>query len=630
MSRRHLALVAAVSTAAASLSVLTSSASAATQYDFEDGTTQTWGPSFNTPWPNPAVNALGATDGGQAYNFNIPPGFTFGGQSLVRPNGFGAADPAEGARWDNFVASNLMLVDLSVEGTKPADSDASPTLQAQYVAMWPALNGRGPASGLPSLDGAGNKTYTFIGSFDRPIDLDTGSTARYQLAFSPGYFTGVRTHTFAWDYVNAGYDFSLLTPTADDQNYTILHYTTNTDCANPFAGRVAMDNVRVYRAKSTDPTYNGPATGGAFAASNFANGFVSGAGAISIFKKIDGADTATVNVSSNVTVGTLMLNNAPRSNLLAIIPGNPTSYTFAGASTLTIDGGTREGAIVAVDGDNVISAPLSLQSNTVIDLAADPSQDGVPAAPASLAVGNVTLAAGKTLRTTSIGSLTVNGNLIGGAGSSIALNGAGRTSLVGSSRRIATGSLAIGSKAQLDVGSGSVTVNYDGSTPFATLYGAAISGFAAGTNTGTGIVTTAAGRTVGIVEASSVTLAGNSFLGQVVDGTTILIRSTFAGDFDLSGLVEFADLVVLAQNYQGTGTLVWRQGDTNYDGQVNFADLVSLAQNYQRPLTLEELSVLGSDVAADWALAQSLVPEPTTLVTLAAVSAMALRRRRDC
>jgi hypothetical protein len=61
----------------------------------------------------------------------------------------------------------------------------------------------------------------------------------------------------------------------------------------------------------------------------------------------------------------------------------------------------------------------------------------------------------------------------------------------------------------------------------------------------------------------------------------ILVRSGRAGDANLDGGVGFADLVVLAQNYNvPPAGATWTRGDFNYDGVVNFGDLVILAQNY--------------------------------------------------
>jgi hypothetical protein len=53
------------------------------------------------------------------------------------------------------------------------------------------------------------------------------------------------------------------------------------------------------------------------------------------------------------------------------------------------------------------------------------------------------------------------------------------------------------------------------------------------------------------------------------------------GDINGDGTVGFADLLTLAQNYNGTGK-DWSKGDLNYDGTVGFADLLSLAQHYNQ------------------------------------------------
>jgi hypothetical protein len=104
------------------------------------------------------------------------------------------------------------------------------------------------------------------------------------------------------------------------------------------------------------------------------------------------------------------------------------------------------------------------------------------------------------------------------------------------------------------------------------------------------------------------------------------------GDANASGTVDFADLVIVAQQYNNSGPQIsWSEGDFNYDGVVDFGDLVPLAQNYNLtgPLLTEDGQPIGgSDFAADWALAQSMVPEPATLSAVISGAAMFGRRRR--
>ena len=53
-----------------------------------------------------------------------------------------------------------------------------------------------------------------------------------------------------------------------------------------------------------------------------------------------------------------------------------------------------------------------------------------------------------------------------------------------------------------------------------------------------------------------------------------------AGDVNRDRSVDFSDLVILAQNYNGVGGRTFAQGDINGDGNVDFSDLTILAQRY--------------------------------------------------
>jgi ELWxxDGT repeat protein len=56
-----------------------------------------------------------------------------------------------------------------------------------------------------------------------------------------------------------------------------------------------------------------------------------------------------------------------------------------------------------------------------------------------------------------------------------------------------------------------------------------------------------------------------------------------AGDANRDRVVNFADLLTLAKNYNGANK-VWSEGDFNGDGAVNFADLLALAKSYNKAL----------------------------------------------
>jgi len=65
---------------------------------------------------------------------------------------------------------------------------------------------------------------------------------------------------------------------------------------------------------------------------------------------------------------------------------------------------------------------------------------------------------------------------------------------------------------------------------------------------------------------------------------TVLVKFTLYGDANLDGAVNFADLLLLAQNYGKTQNANWDQGDFDYNGSIGFSDLLDLAQNYGKLL----------------------------------------------
>jgi hypothetical protein len=59
-------------------------------------------------------------------------------------------------------------------------------------------------------------------------------------------------------------------------------------------------------------------------------------------------------------------------------------------------------------------------------------------------------------------------------------------------------------------------------------------------------------------------------------------------DYNGSSFVDFADLLILAQNYGATSGATFGTGDANYDGDVDFDDLLALAQRYNTGLLTEQ------------------------------------------
>jgi len=157
--------------------------------------------------------------------------------------------------------------------------------------------------------------------------------------------------------------------------------------------------------------------------------------------------------------------------------------------------------------------------------------------------------------------------------SSVTINGTGVLTVAGGSSPVAntTNTLVIAGGGRLDLGTGSLAINYSGGAdPVAAIRSYLSSG---------SLFSSAADASHALGYADG----ADGIVPTLVAGQ-LLVKYTLLGDANLDGSVNFADLVALAQNYGGAGKS-WDQGDFNYDGSVNFADLVALAQNYNKSLS---------------------------------------------
>jgi hypothetical protein len=71
-----------------------------------------------------------------------------------------------------------------------------------------------------------------------------------------------------------------------------------------------------------------------------------------------------------------------------------------------------------------------------------------------------------------------------------------------------------------------------------------------------------------------------------------------AGDANRDRIVDFADLVALAQNYNVPDGKTWADGDFTGDGAVDFNDLVILAQRYNTTLPPPPAQVVAAGAVA--------------------------------
>ncbi|MFT3784929.1 MAG: sulfatase-like hydrolase/transferase [Tepidisphaeraceae bacterium] len=116
-------------------------------------------------------------------------------------------------------------------------------------------------------------------------------------------------------------------------------------------------------------------------------------------------------------------------------------------------------------------------------------------------------------------------------------------------------------------------------------------------------------------------VSATKWLVPVYTSTSVQLALALPGDSNLDGVVNFADLLTVASNYNVAGR-TWLTGDYTGDGASNFADLLLLASNYGKAAAGS--ATLANTLAADWAAAAS-VPEPTNVICVLTLSA-ALRR----
>ncbi len=310
-----------------------------------------------------------------------------------------------------------------------------------------------------------------------------------------------------------------------------------------------------------------------------------------VFGNFLGASHRSISISSPLT---------PRRIL--VDAGAAGQYRFTG-SAITLTSNTNGAAsISALSGEARFESQVALSATSTINAEAG---------------GSVVLlqsgsAASSTLTKSGAGVLRLFAadlGVIHVAAGQVAFDGTSSNARVNSLEIDATGAVSVSDSLVIENQAGGVQrVN----SYLAHSFGASAPG---------GILPTAAGRLGYGTKASMGTASFGSF---ALSNASIVVRRTLVGDADLDRDVDFDDLLAVAQHYEQLG--YWFEGDFNYDAIVNFDDLLGLAQNYDLNLSLAEQSQLSHGFAADFALARTLVPEPT-LCLLVPLAARRSRRR---
>jgi glucose/arabinose dehydrogenase len=201
-----------------------------------------------------------------------------------------------------------------------------------------------------------------------------------------------------------------------------------------------------------------------------------------------------------------------------------------------------------------------------------------PGADAPLIVGN-TAAANLTINPSSGSQVNVGGvALSNGARATLSDAATDRVLIVN------TGGLSITGTSWLDLTDNDMIVRGGNAAAVSAL---AKNGFAAGTWTGNGGLRSNNAAThpndlTALGVASNATLGRTSFAG--VTGLTpsdVLVKYTYYGDADLSGVTTLDDFTLFLNGYQTSGT-TWLQGDFDYSGLVTLDDFTLFLAGYQR------------------------------------------------
>jgi hypothetical protein len=290
------------------------------------------------------------------------------------------------------------------------------------------------------------------------------------------------------------------------------------------------------------------------------------------------------------------------------------TYVIGGNGSLTMQVDSGSAMIDVVKGTHKINLPTHFASNTTLSVASG----------ATLKLSDpVFINAGVVLSQSGAGSVMYESTVTVLGGASLRMNGATEAAAIvldGNStaqmaprgaapaRVLHVGSLSVAATASLDLTDNAAAIGDLSSADVRQMIR-------------DGQITSSLSdpqRRLGY--ADNAVLGLTELHGQSVDPGSTLVAFTYAGDSNLDGRVDVADLGALASHWQSSAE--WIGGDFDYSGLVDVADLGLLAGNWQ----LSELSL--QQALGALGLPSVSVPEPATALACAAIALGCRRRRR--
>jgi autotransporter-associated beta strand protein len=220
---------------------------------------------------------------------------------------------------------------------------------------------------------------------------------------------------------------------------------------------------------------------------------------------------------------------------------------------------------------------------------------------------------------TTVGSWTGNGTAtLNVPGGSLAI----APRLTGNPSATALASLSITNGGKLDLANNDLLIHNGNLSAITALIK---TGFNGGKWNGSGIASSTAAADHSFLTTLGTATGLNSFDGNTVSPTDVLVKYTYYGDADLSGKVDGTDYSLIDHGFNTPGATGWINGDFNYDGKIDGSDysLIDNAFNLQGTLLAAPTNSIPTTEIAPAAP----VPEPTALGLIGMVAIGLLNRR---